>query len=120
VNAATEQNLGGGYGAFNFAAYDPAYSNYNYQFNYGYVTGGLEDHYVIEAMVPVSFFGGAPWGMDYTFHWTMECGNDNVNFGGSTPVPEPATLLLIGTGFLAASAFRRRRENARRGMKRDD
>ena len=33
------------------------------------------------------------------YHWTMACGNDVVE-GGGTPVPEPGTLFLLGLGFL--------------------
>ena len=33
------------------------------------------------------------------YHWTMACGNDVVE-GGGTPVPEPGTLVLLGLGFL--------------------
>jgi hypothetical protein len=42
------------------------------------------------------------------FHWTMACGNDVVE-GGGTPVPEPATMLLLGSGLIGLAGYGRRR-----------
>jgi hypothetical protein len=50
-------------------------------------------------------------------HWTMSCGNDNINgtvdiaSNGSTPVPEPSILALFSLGSLGlfASGYRRRK-----------
>ena len=52
-------------------------------------------------------------------HFTQECGNDNLMgltelTGGepSSPTPEPATMLLLGTGLVGlAGTARRRKKN---------
>lgn len=64
---------------------------------------------------------------DFTFfaHWTMSCGNDEINgyaavpgnLGGTDPVPEPSTIALLGiglTGLAGGVATRRIKKQKQR------
>ena len=45
---------------------------------------------------------------NFTAHFTMKCGNDNL-MGSTAPVPEPATLLLFGTGLIGLAGVGRKK-----------
>ena len=45
-----------------------------------------------------------------TYNWTLPSDTVTMNIvGGTAPVPEPATMLLLGSGIAAISGIRRRR-----------
>jgi hypothetical protein len=67
---------------------------------------GGGNHYAVG--VDLSFL--AP-GTDFTSHFTMGCGNDNLMGHGTAPVPEPATMLLFGTGLAGLAGFSKKRFN---------
>ncbi len=56
--------------------------------------------------------GGGTLPVDFTAHFTMECGNDNIIGKGNlppTPTPEPSTVLLFGVGLMGLGVFAKRK-----------
>jgi len=53
---------------------------------------------------------GFSFGQELGFHWTMTCANDVIE-GAFKPVPEPATMLLFGTGLIGLAGLTARRRN---------
>ncbi|MBD3161572.1 MAG: PEP-CTERM sorting domain-containing protein [Candidatus Eisenbacteria bacterium] len=73
----------------------------------GYSYGWFSGRYAIEAKVDRSLIGSVS---SYDLHWTMGCGNDAGDLHANVdPIPEPASLLLLGGGLFAAGAARRLR-----------
>lgn len=80
--------------------------NFSYSlFDTSFVKERIINHYAIEAVVPLSTLGLTPDDINsggVNIRWTMECGNDVIGLnappGSYTMIPEPSTLLLLGTG----------------------
>jgi len=63
------------------------------------------NHWVIELSIPKTYFG-SDWNEYGIVHWTMSCGNDNINV---TTTPEPMSMALLGGGLFALLGSRLRR-----------
>lgn len=81
---------------------DVDFTGGEYSYDFEGLTGG--NHYAVS--VDLSFLGD---NQDFIAHFTMGCGNDNLMGSGTTPVPEPATMLLFGSGLVIIAGLGRKR-----------
>lgn len=75
----------------------------------GYYTGlsdgdvdGLLGGYHNAVVVDLSFLGD---NINFTSHFTMGCGNDNLMGSGTTSVPEPTPMILLGSSLIGLAGF---------------
>lgn len=91
----------------------PGYRNLPMEYHSGLSdlqAGGLLGGFHNAVTVSLSFLPLLEDSYYFTTHFTMGCGNDNL-MGSADPVPEPATLLLFGSGMLLLGGYGRKLRN---------
>ncbi len=77
-------------------------------------SGEQNSHYVMEARIPLALLDMDLYDSEDSvawIHWTMKCGNDELNLKAyGNHVPEPATLFLLGGSLLGGAVLRRRKK----------
>lgn len=73
---------------------------------------GSGNTYVWEAKIPYSMLAGVDESDAARFHQTIECGNDMAEGDRFPAIPEPATVMLLGSGLLGSGILVRRRKKS--------
>ena len=86
------------------------------QYIYPYYSSTDDNHYVLEGRIALADFSLYA-GQNFTIHWTMGCGNDEIHLASTLPgtppgpggeVPVPGTGLLLGGSLIGWTLHRRR------------
>jgi len=57
-------------------------------------------------MIDLAFLG---YGQEFYAHFTEGCGNDDLMGHGTTPVPEPGSMILLGSGLVGLAGWGRKK-----------
>jgi hypothetical protein len=77
--------------------------------NYTDLFRGNTHYYASGFDLSFIYLADSSWDGVFTAHFTMGCGNDNLMGHGTAPVPEPATMLLLGTGLIGIAGVGRKK-----------
>lgn len=83
--------------------------NISFTYGTGYSdadTGFLGGSHNLVTDIDMGFIAGS----DFIAHFTMGCGNDNLMADGTVPTPEPASMILLGSGLIGMGGLVRRKK----------